>query len=377
MTRPAAPGRPSASAPESDSEELLRSIVESAVDGIIVIDTRGVVEAFNRAAEGLFGYDRSDVVGQNITMLMPSPFREDHDGYLARYISTGEARIIGKGREVAGQRKDGTTFPLHLSVGEMSIRGERKFIGILHDLTARVAMEAQLREQAALVRLGDMAALIAHEIRNPLAAVRGAIQVIGRRLPADSREAPVVSEILSRLDALNQLVGDLLVFGRPPRPRPVPLDIRSVIAATVALVREDTAHEGIEIEIVGSAPPVMADAELLKIVFLNLLLNSAHAVQGRGRIRISLSARDGICEAVVADSGPGIAPEVRARLFTPFVTTKARGTGLGLSTVKRLLDAHHGSVQLDCPPEGGTVVTVRLPLAAAPSTSSAVSPPST
>jgi len=352
--------------PGSDTEELLRSIVESAVDGIIVIDARGVVEAFNRAAEKLFGYARREVLGQNVSMLMPSPYREDHDQYIARYTSTGEARIIGKGREVSGQRKDGTIFPLHLSVGEMSIQGQRKFIGILHDLTARVEMEARLREQAALVRLGEMAAVIAHEVRNPLAAVRGAIQIIGKRLPADSREAPVVTEIISRLDALNQLVGDLLLFARPPRPNPVPLDVRSVIAATIALFREDAAHQAVEIELHGAAPPVSADAEQLKIIFLNLLLNSAHAVQGRGRIHIDVSSRDGMCEIVVADTGPGIAPEVRARLFTPFVTTKARGTGLGLSTVKQLLDAHHGSIRVDCPPAGGTVVALRLPLGTTP-----------
>ncbi len=345
------------------NEELLRSIVESAVDGIIVIDARGRIEEFNHAAEGFFGYSRGEALGQNVTLLMPSPFHEEHDQYLARYMETGEARIIGKGREVMGQRKDGTTFPLHLSVGEMAVRGDRKFIGILYDLTARVEMETRLREQAALVRLGEMAAVIAHEVKNPLAAVRGAIQVIGKRLPAGSREAPVVAEIISRLDALNQLVGDLLLFARPPRPNPVPLDVKSVINATVALFREDAAHEGIDVDLSGSTPPVMADAELLKIVFLNLLLNSAHAVRGQGAIRIALSAPDGVCDIVIADTGPGIAPEVRAKLFTPFVTTKARGTGLGLSTVKRLLDAHQGSIELNCPPGGGTVVTIRLPLA--------------
>jgi two-component system sensor kinase FixL len=349
--------------PASDSEELLRSIVESAVDGIVVIDARGVIEGFNRAAEQLFGYARSEALGRNVSMLMPSPHREEHDRYIARYLSISEARIIGKGREVVGRRRDETTFPLHLSVGEMSIRGERKFIGILHDLTARVEMEGQLREQAALVRLGEMAALIAHEVRNPLAAVRGAIQMIGRHMPPDSRDAPVVTEIISRLDALNQLVSDLLLFARPPSPRPVLLDIRSIVAATVALLREDAQHRAIDIEVTGSAPPLMGDAEQLKIVFLNLLLNSAYAIQSGGRIRIDVSASGGICEIVVADTGPGIPPEVRGKLFTPFVTTKARGTGLGLSTVKRLLDAHHGSIRVDCPPSGGTTMTIRLPLA--------------
>jgi len=347
-------------------DELLRSIVESAVDGIVVISVRGEIEAFNQAAERLFGFARGDVVGRNVSMLMPAPFDSEHDRYIARYLETGEARIIGKGREVTGRRKDGTTFPLHLSVGEMSVGGRRMFIGILHDLTARVEMEAQLREQAALVRLGEMAAVIAHEVKNPLAAVRGAIQVIGKRLPAGSRDAPVVNEIVSRLDALNQLVGDLLLFARPPRAHLIPIDIKSLVTATVALLYEDAAHQGIRIDVTGNAPPVLGDAELLKIVFLNLLLNSAHAAGGKGTIRITLSQDRDAGRVVMADNGPGIPPEIRSKLFTPFVTTKARGTGLGLSTVKSLLDAHSGSIRIDCPPEGGTVVTVRVPLARLP-----------
>ena len=140
------------------SEERWRSIIESAVDGIVVIDAQGRIEALNPAAERLFGHTESEVLGRNVTVLMPFPYREEHDQYLARYLSTGEARIIGIGREVTGVHRDGTTFPVHLAVGEMTVGGERKFTGILHDLSARVRMEEQLREQAALVRLGEMAA---------------------------------------------------------------------------------------------------------------------------------------------------------------------------------------------------------------------------
>jgi two-component system sensor kinase FixL len=345
------------------SEALLRSIVESAVDGIIVIDARGRINAFNQAAERLFGYTAGEAIGQNVKILMPSPYREEHDQYLAQYISTGVARIIGIGREVRGQRKDGSTFPLHLSVGEMSVIGERKFIGIVHDLTSRVQMEEQLREQAALVRLGEMAAVIAHEVKNPLAAVRGAIQVVGKRLPAESREASVMSEVIARIDALNQLVKDLLLFARPPQPRPAPVDVTGLITATASLLRSDAAYSQLRIEVEGQAPAVLADAELLKIVFLNLLINSAHAMRGKGLIRVLVTAADSMCHIAVSDTGPGIPAEIRGKLFTPFVTTKARGTGLGLSTVKRLVEAHQGTIEVESPPAGGTTMTVRLPLA--------------
>ena len=347
------------------SEERWRSIIESAVDAIIVIDARGIVEAFNPGAERLFGYRESEIVGRNVSALMPSPYREEHDGYLSRYLKTGDAKIIGIGREVAGRRADGSLFPLHLSVGEMLLGGERKFTGILHDLSSRVEMEAQLREQAALVRLGEMAAVIAHEVKNPLAGIRGAVQVIGGRLAKDSREAAVIGEILSRIDTLNALIQDLLVFARPPQPKPAPVDVSPLLLGTVELLGSDPALSGVRIDVVGSAPPLAADAELLKIVFVNLLVNSAHAMRGEGRIQVSIGVANGSCRVAVADAGPGISPEIREKIFTPFFTTKSRGTGLGLPTAKRLIEAHHGTIHIDCPPGGGTTVTVQLPLATA------------
>jgi PAS domain S-box-containing protein len=346
-----------------ESEARLRSIVDAAVDGIIVIDAHGVVEAFNPGAARLFGYEAAEILGRNVNVLMPSPYHEEHDGYIDRYVRTGEARIIGIGREVSARRKDGTTFPVHLSVGEMSLHGERKFTGILHDLSSRVQMESQLREQAALARLGEMAAVIAHEVKNPLAAVRGAIQVIGSRLPPASREADVMADIITRIDTLNNLVKDLLLFARPPKPHLVAIDVTIVLGTTAALLSQDAAYAGVQTAITGHAPAVMADAELLKIVFINLFVNAAQAMKGQGMITVSVAETAGVCMVVVSDTGPGIPPEVRDRLFTPFVTTKARGTGLGLSTVKRLVEAHHGQVQVESPADGGTRITVRLPLA--------------
>lgn len=344
------------------SEERWRSVVESAVDGIIVIDAHGRIEAFNPAAERLFGYAEADVVGRNVNILMPPPYNEEHDRYLARYLTTGVQKIIGTGREVTGLRRDGSTFPVHLAVGEMIVGGERKFTGILHDLSARVQMEEQLREQAALARLGEMAAVIAHEIKNPLAGIRGAIQVIGSRLPAESRDAAVTKEIVARIDGLNELMKDLLLLARPPQPRPVSVDVATLVATTAGLLAEDPAVGNVRVEIQGAMSPIMADAELLKIVFVNLLVNGAHAMQGQGVIRVSVGAVDSLCQITFQDSGPGIPPDIRAKIFTPFFTTKSRGTGLGLPTAKRIIEAHAGTIGIDCPPGGGTTVTVQLPM---------------
>ena len=347
------------------SESRWRSIIGSAVDGIIVIDQFGRVEGFNPAAERLFGYNERDVLGQNINMLMPSPYHEEHDRYLARYLATGAAKIIGIGREVTGKRRDGTTFPIHLSVGQFTLGGERKFTGILHDLSTRVQMEEQLRERAALAKLGEMAAVIAHEVRNPLAGIRGAVQLIGAQLPAESRNHAMVKEIVARIDSLNEMMKDLLLFARPPQPRPIPTEIVPLVQMTASLLSQDPALSGVHVEVDGAAPAIPVDAEMLKIVFQNLIVNGAHAMGGEGRIRVHVTTVDGSCLIAFTDHGPGIPPEVLDKIFTPFFTTKSRGSGLGLPTAKRLIEAQNGKISIECPPAGGTTVTVKLPAAPA------------
>jgi PAS domain S-box-containing protein len=343
------------------SEARWRAIFDSAVDGIIVIDAHGRIEAFNHAAERLFGYTADEVLGRNVDLLMPSPYHEQHDTYLSRYLATARAKIIGIGREVEGRRQDGTTFPLHLSVGEIAVQGERKFAGILHDLTSRVQMEGRLREQEALAKLGEMAAVIAHEIKNPLAGIRGAIQVFGNKMVPDVANTPILNEIVWRIDSLDQMMKDLLLFARPPTPKPAPVDLVPLVRTTANLLSTDPALRDVEIDVEGAAPPVSADPDMMRVVFQNLLINSAHAMRGKGRIRVAVEMADTTCQIVFADGGPGIPPDVRDKIFTPFFTTKARGTGLGLPTVKRLIEAHHGQIAIDCPPAGGTTVLIRLP----------------
>jgi len=347
------------------AEARWRAIINSAVDGIIVINAGGAIESFNAAAERLFGYSQHEVVGHNVSMLMPAPYQEEHDAYLSRYLNTGERRIIGIGREVTGRRRDGTTFPVHLSVGEAIVDGQRHFTGILHDLTARAALEERFREQTSLARLGEMAAVIAHEVKNPLTAVRGAIQVIGGRLPSDSKDGPIIAEIIARLDTLNELLHDLLLFARPPHPKLSKVAIAPLLEMVGELLSKDPAFKSLHIDIAGEAPPFPGDVELLKIVFQNLFINAAQAMQGNGTIRVRIGSTGDWHTITIADTGPGIPAAVRQKLFQPFQTTKARGTGLGLSIAKRIVEAHAGTIAVDCPPTGGTIVSVRLPAATA------------
>jgi two-component system, LuxR family, sensor kinase FixL len=340
-----------------------RAIINAAVDGMIVIDSRGAIEAFNAAAERMFGYTEAEVLGQNVKMLMPEPDHSQHDGYLGHYLQTGEKKIIGIGRAVTARRSDGHNFPVHLSVGEFEIDGEKHFTGILHDLTRRAELEERLREATALARLGEMAAVIAHEVKNPLAAVRGAVQVIGSRLPPQTNDAAIIKEIIARIDGLNDLIQDLLVFARPPAPKPSRTDLRSLIVAVTTMLKRDPAYRELEVAIDGDLSPALADANLLTIALQNLLINAAQAQQGRGLVRVTLASAGTSHRIEIVDRGPGIPVEIRNDLFRPFKTTKARGTGLGMATAKRLVESQGGTIAVDCPASGGTAITLTIPAA--------------
>jgi two-component system sensor kinase FixL len=347
------------------SDARWRAVIDAAVDGIIVIDARGRIEAFNAAAERMFGYTEAEVLGKNVSTLMPEPYRSQHDGYLHHHLETGEKRIIGIGRAVNGMRRGGQVFPLHLSVGEFEMDGARHFTGILHDLSRRTELEERLREATALARLGEMAAVIAHEVRNPLAAVRGAIQVVGSRLKPDNSDSQIIREVIARLDSLNDLIQDLLVFARPPSPKLVPVDVRAIIGSIVTLLKRDPQFHSVDVTVNGETSPASADPSLLTIAIQNLLINAAQAQKGRGDVTVLLS-NDGPSSVIqIADSGPGIPEEMRANLFRPFKTTKARGTGLGMATAKRLVESQSGDINVQCPAGGGTIVTLRIPAAVA------------
>jgi two-component system sensor kinase FixL len=344
------------------SEERVRSIVESAVDGIVVIDDRGIIQAFNPSAERLFGYRPDEVLGQNVSMLMPSPDRERHDGYIRQYLTTGEQKIIGIGREVTARRKDGSTFPVHLSVGEMVTEGRRGFTGILHDLTDRVVLEHRLAEQKSLAKLGEMAAVVAHEVKNPIAGIRGALQVITSRMPAEQRDRAVLLDIIARLDALNRIVQDMLMFARPRALRQEPISLCALVSDTAALIQRDPTMGHLNIDVSGGAD-IAGDREMLQVVFQNILMNAAQAMDGQGHIDVTITHVDGFCRVAIADRGPGMPEEIRVKAFDAFFTTKHRGTGLGLPIARRVIEAHGGRISIDVPGSGGTTVSVELPMA--------------
>jgi signal transduction histidine kinase len=237
-----------------------------------------------------------------------------------------------------------------------------QYIAIRADITARKLAEEQLRQQAALARVGQMAAVVAHEVRNPLAGIKGAMQILMSRRTAGDRELPVMRDIVSRIDALSELINDLMVFARPRPLRLAVVELRPLLQDAITMVRRDPAADSIDFSVSGDEVAAVVDSEMIRATVLNLLLNAAQAMGGRGRIQILVERQGDSASIQIRDSGPGIPPELNDQVFEPFFTTKARGGGLGLPIARRTAELHGGTLTLEPGEQGGTVATLVLPI---------------
>mgnify|MGYP000868547315 CR=1 FL=1 len=361
-------------------EALLRSILSTVPDALVVIDAKGIVTSFSAAAEQLFGYRADEVCGRNVSMLMPSPDREAHDGYLDRYRTTGERRIIGVGRVVNGRRKDGSTFPLELSVGEAAGADGPVFTGFLRDLTSRHRMEEELRQAQKMEAVGQLTGGIAHDFNNLLTVISGNLEMLEGRL-RDPAQRELLREAQEAADEGAKLTGQLLAFGRRQALNPKLADVGQLVSSFLGLLRR-TLGETVELRTVvtGSSHTALVDASQLQNALLNLALNARDAMPGGGRLTVEVSdtyldrdyaqmygeVRVGRYVMVtVTDTGAGMSPEVRQRAFEPFFTTKGvgAGTGLGLSMVYGFAKQSGGHVQIYSEPGQGTSVRLYLPVA--------------
>ena len=327
---------------------------------VAVTDVTGRITYVNDKFCEISRYPRQELLGQDHRLINSGYHPKEFIRELWRTIAAGQ---IWRG-EIRNRAKDGTLYWVDTTIVPF-LNEQRKpyqYMAIRYDITERKASEARLREQAALARLGEMAAVVAHEVKNPLAGIRGALQVIGGRLPEGARDRAIIGDIVARLDSLNEIVHDLLVFARPREPKLAPVPLASLVEGTAALLKKDPSHSAVDVLIAGDRPTVQADAEQLQTVFLNLLLNAAQASGAASDVRVTITATPSEANVIIADRGPGIPPEIREKIFEPFFTTKHRGTGLGLPTARRVVERHHGTLTFDCPPTGGTVVTVTLPM---------------
>jgi two-component system, LuxR family, sensor kinase FixL len=356
----------------------LQSILDSIPDAMVVINERGLIQSFSSAAERLFGYTAADVLGKNVKMLMPSPYREEHDGYIDRYLRTGERRIIGIGRVVVGQRSDGSTFPMELAVGEMQVREQRFFTGFIRDLTERQETEARLQElqtelvhMSRLTAMGEMASALAHELNQPLSAIANYMK--GSRRLLENRQEEGVGLLRDAMDkAADQALraGDIIrrlrdFVARGESERRVE-DVKKLIEEASALALVGAKDKGVRVRF-SFAPRlnyVLADKVQVQQVLLNLIRNAIDAMENattRELVIGTTAAPENMIEITVADTGAGIAPEIAAQLFQPFVTTKSQGMGVGLSISRTIIESHGGSIAQRPNPGGGTIFYFTLP----------------
>jgi len=327
---------------------------------VATTDVTGRITHVNDKFCEISGYSREELVGRDHRIV--------NSGLHSKEFIRDMWRTIANGRvwhgELRNRARDGHYYWVDTTIVPfVNEHGKPyQYIAIRNDITARKAAEDRLREQAALARVGQMAAVVAHEVKNPLAGIKGVVQVLMSRRRPDDSELPVMRDIVERIDALSELIHDLLLFARPRPLRLEPLDLRELLAQSIEVVRIDPAAAAVAITLDSPVIPLKGDAELLKSAVLNLLLNSAQAMHGHGAIHVDASVAAGRCRLQIADNGPGIPDEIREKVFEPFFTTKSRGGGLGLPIARRTIELHGGTVDLDTRPGGGTIARIQMPL---------------
>jgi two-component system, LuxR family, sensor kinase FixL len=358
-------------------EAHLRSILDTVPEAMIVIDEQGAIQSFSAAAERLFGYASSEVTGRNIKMMMPSPYRDNHDAYLARYLATGERRIIGIGRVVVGERKDGSTFPMELAVGEMVSGQTRFFTGFIRDLTERQKAEARLQElQAELVHisrltaLGEMASALAHELNQPLSAIASYMKGSRRLLEGSSdQQSIMIREAMDKAAEQSLRAGQIIrrlrdFVARGETERRIE-SLKKLLEEASALALVGAKDRGVRV--IYSFDPtldwVLADKVQIQQVVLNLVRNAIEAMEQSSRRELTIGterAADNMAIVRIVDTGTGIAPEIADQLFQPFITTKTQGLGVGLSISRTIVESHGGQIWVEPNPIGGTVFRFTL-----------------
>lgn len=349
------------------SESVLWDILQSVTDAVVTIDADHRIVVCNRAAEKMFGYKREELIGGDVSPIIPNPHQSLHRDYVERYLETGIPRVIGKARECHGLRKDGTSFPVEISYS-VSKTGERfYFTAVIRDITQRKELEREVRFVERLADAGKSVAHVAHEIRKPLMLIGGFARQVAHceALKNDEKDRQKLDIVVEEVRRLEKLLNGIRLLTLPPASsQKRSLALNQLLNETVDLLETALQDRRIKLKSDIAEGPLMieGDSDQLKQVFLNILFNAAEAIEDNGEIRVTLRAVMQTAEIVIADNGPGIPEELQDKIFDPFYTTKTEGTGLGLAISRNIIQDHGGSLSLESQPGKGAVFIVRLPI---------------
>lgn len=345
--------------------EIQANVIDSAADAIITINEDHLIVGYNQGAEKIFGYTRDEVLGQDLSIIIPPPHKEKHREYVRRYIATRDAHVIGKHVQLSAQRKNGAEFPMSISFSVADIGGNLYFTGIVRDITEYVELEEKLRQNERLAAVGNTISQIVHEIKNPLMIIGGFAQQLLKAKTLDAKGLQKLTIIVEEVGRLEALMAEMRDYSRPPTLKREVGRVEKLLQDLVDLYRDYLKEKNIDLVLTPLAPQpgYSLDYQQMRQVLVNLIKNAAEAMPAGGSITLTVQRRPPHLEISVADTGEGMTADVVENIFTPYFTTKTKGSGLGLAISRNIIRAHNGEMAVESRPGKGTVFTILLPLA--------------
>ena len=349
-------------------QEIHSGILNSATDAIVTINEDHVIIGYNRGAENIFGYSREEALGQDLKIIIPTPYKDQHRNFVRRFIATRRPHLIGKHVQLSAQRRDGSEFPMSISFSMAEIRGDLYFTGIVRDITEYKRMEDRLVQAERLAAVGNTVSHIAHEIKNPLAIIGGFAQQLQKIPGLDDKSQHKLGIIMEEVRRLEDMIAQMRDFVKHPSIKKEPGNMEVLLDEVVEMFEDACKEQDVTLqrEKAPENPTLSFDRQQLRQVLINLFKNALEAMPHGGKLTVATRVKEPHLEVSISDTGQGMTPEVKANIFQPYFTTKEKGTGLGLAICQSIMEEHGGGIAVDSAPGVGSTFTIQIPLQEAP-----------